>query len=452
MRRLLIPSVDSWFGFPNQEFINNPTMHLNYIQRCRVCGSAKLKPVINLGLQHLQGSFVKLGQDMPPNRRIPMELVRCDPEQEQDGCGLLQMAHSVPPQILYSTYWYRSGTNQTMTEHLKGIADEAVKLQDSPDPAAVLDIGCNDLTLLKQFPDNWTRVGIDPSNISRNAPPEGNIRVIPDLFPSLLLADPFPDTEFDVVTSIAMFYDLEEPVEFARSVRHVLAGDGVWILEMSYMPLMLAKNSYDTICHEHLEYYSLAVIERIMKRAGLKVFRLGINGINGGSLRCYICQDQFDPDVKPNWTEALNRIRESEFDMELDTDKPYVNFQGRIEKHRDDLMRLLRKLKKQGKSIHVYGASTKGNTLLQWCGIDSQIIDCAADRNPDKNQALTLGTCIQIVTEEESRARNPDYYLVLPWHFKTEFLDREKYEFHRLGRKTPGFIFPLPSLEVIEPE
>jgi hypothetical protein len=418
-------------------------MHLKHIQSCRVCNSKALTPVINLGLQHLQGSFVKLGMEMPPNRRIPCEIVRCDPTRDENACGLLQMKHSVPPSILYSNYWYVSGTNQTMRDHLNGIADEAIAMTDVGSNAnvAALDIGCNDCTLLMNYPAHWDCHGIDPSNTDPIKCP-GNIKIVKDLFPSYKISE-----HYDVITSIAMFYDLEDPVGFAMAINEHLSENGTWIFEMSYMPTMLAMNSYDTICHEHLEYYSLTVLERIMKLACLKIFRAELNDINGGSIRCYATHVGNNFNSPELWTKELVRLRESEFDMALDTDKPYASFQSRIENHRDKLMGILHRLKDQGKSIHLLGASTKGNTLLQWCGIDSRLIDCASDRNPKKNQAMTLGTCIQIVSEEESRSRKPDYYLVLPWHFRKELLERER----SVDGKHPGFIFPLPDVEVIEP-
>jgi SAM-dependent methyltransferase len=378
---------------------------------------------------------------MPPNRRIPCELVRCDPTRDENACGLLQMRHSVPPEILYSSYWYVSGTNQTMRDHLAGIAKSAIEICPT---GSVLDIGCNDLTLLNYFSENyWVRFGIDPSDVKLNAH-SGKINVVHDLFPSLKLGR----KKFDIITSIAMFYDLEDPVNFAENIRSYLKPEGVWILEMAYLPTMLANNSYDTICHEHLEYYSLSVLERIMEMAKLKIFRAELNAINGGSIRCYVCPEENLDERPKEWGLELKRIREAEFDMELDTDKPYASFQSRIENHRDELMVLLRELKQAGKTIHLYGASTKGNTLLQWCGIDARMIDCAADRNPEKNQAMTLGTCIQIVSEEESRSRQPDYYLVLPWHFSREILERERPMIDS-GTK---FIFPLPHIHIVGKE
>lgn len=418
-------------------------MHLGHRKTCRVCGSSALTPVINLGEQHLQGSFVKPGKEEPPLRKIALSLVRCDPTRDEKACGLLQMEHTVPPEVLYSAYWYRSGTNQTMRSHLQGITEEAVSLIGKS-KARVLDIGCNDGTLLKCYPQDFIKFGVDPSDVAQEI--TGDITAIQDIFPSEELTKVLQGEQFDIITSIAMFYDLEDPVSFCKEIKKALAPAGLWVFEMSYMPSMLKMNSYDTICHEHLEYYSLAVLEYILKQADLKIVDAVLNDSNGGSIRCYATHlDNFAFKKQ----EALTRIkllRQTEFDLELDTDKPYKHFQDRINVHKEQLLSLLKMLKKEGKSIHIYGASTKGNTILQWCGIDNRIIDVAAERNPDKYGAYTLGTDIPIVSEADSRAMKPDYYLVLPWHFKEEFLKREQETLN----SGVGLIFPLPNLEIIK--
>ena len=418
-------------------------MHLIHRHSCRVCGSQALTKVIDLGEQYLQGSFVKPGKELPPTRKIPTVLVRCNPTLDEKACGLLQMETTVPPEVLYSAYWYRSGTNQTMRSHLKGIADEARSMIRRKQKPLVLDIGCNDGTLLKSYPKEFTKYGVDPSDVAQSI--KGDIRVIQDIFPSEELISSLKGKKFDIITSIAMYYDLEDPVNFTRSIKRVLSPYGLWVFEMSYMPTMLKMNSYDTICHEHLEYYSLAVLEHILKRAEMKIVHATLNNINGGSIRCFATHAENFSFKKDEYLQRINDLRQQEFDLELDTDKPYKNFQDHINIHREQLSSLLRKLKKQGKRIHLYGASTKGNTILQWCGIDNRIIDAAADRNPDKHGAHTLGTDIPIISEEESRGMKPDYYLVLPWHFKEEFLEREK-ETIRKGIK---MIFPLPTVEII---
>lgn len=377
-------------------------------------------------------------------RKIPCEIVRCNPERDETACGLLQMKHGVPPEILYAAYWYRSGTNETMRSHLRGIAEQATNLLDKKQ-GCVLDIGCNDGTLLKNYPPEFIKYGVDPSDIAQEATGE-NLRVIQDIFPSEKLTEAIGERKIDIITSIAMFYDLENPVEFCLNIKNLLSESSIWTFEMSYMPRMLELNSYDTICHEHLEYYSLAVIETILKRAGLKIFEVSFNEINGGSIRCsatHEANDKYDSVENQNF---INQVRGREFDLSLDTDAPYLEFQTRIENEREKLRSFLLNLRDEGKRIHIYGASTKGNTILQFCGIDDEIIECAAERNPDKYGAKTLGTNIPIVSEAESRAMSPDYYLVLPWHFKAEFIERER----ETLEQGVGFIFPLPTIEIVK--
>ena len=377
---------------------------------------------------------------MPSTRRIPCTIVRCNPEADEDACGLLQMEHSVPPEILYAAYWYRSGTNNTMRSHLKTIVESIVSITTLK-KASVLDIGCNDGTLLSFYPSSYNKYGCDPSDVAREVK---NAIVVQDIFPSAQLDQILANKKLDVVTSIAMFYDLESPVDFVKNIKSLLSEKGIWVVEMSYMPEMLRLDSYDTICHEHLEYYSLAILEKICSVAGMKIFRIEFNPINGGSIRCYATHKENNSHDNLHDIKLINETRQKEFDLELDTDKPYLAFQQRILKLKNELHELLARLKKEGNRIHIYGASTKGNTILQWCNIDHDIIDYAAERNPDKFGATTLGTSIPIISEEESRSMNPDYYLVLPWHFRDEFLEREKMSLE----KGTGFIFPLPKIEV----
>jgi SAM-dependent methyltransferase len=372
-------------------------MHLTFRKSCRVCGSTALTQVINLGDQYLQGSFVKPGKEMPPMRKIPLSLVRCDPTKDEKACGLLQMEHTVPPEILYSSYWYRSGTNNTMRNHLKGIVEEAVSILNKSS-GSVLDIGCNDGTLFDFYQEGFRKYGVDPSDVAQEIDKQA-VTVIQDIFPSDELLSCLQETKMDIITSIAMFYDLEDPIAFAKGI----------------------------------------------KKSGMKIFNVTLNDINGGSLRYYAIHTTNFRNRNEEYLQNIRAMHQAEFDMELDTDKPYKNFQDRINVHREELIALLKKLKTEGNKIHIYGASTKGNTILQWCGIDNKLIDCAAERNPEKYGAHTLGTDIPIVSEAESRALNPDYYLVLPWHFKEEFIEREQETLQR-GTK---LIFPLPKIEII---
>lgn len=423
-------------------------MNLKHRFSCRICGNTHLTDVVDLGEQYLQGSFVKEGVADPSLRKIPTKLVRCDTSKNENGCGFVQMSVSTPPQILYTNYWYQSAISKTMRDHLKYIVDEASNTRRHRDPEylkpmlKVLDIACNDGTLLSNYAEMADKTGVDPSDIAKKIN-TARTSIINDLYPTPKLEGEY----FDIITSIAMFYDVENPIGFAQEIAKNLMDRGIWVLEVAYLPATLKQISYDTIVGEHLGYYSLSSLEHVFKSAGLRVFRAEINDVNGGSILCFVCKNEdFQFYEKPEHTAILNKIRMQEFDMELDTNKPYEIFASQVLIHKYELSKLINGLVAQGKTIHLYGASTKCNTLLQYCGFDSKTIPYAAERSPEKWGAKTLGTNIQIISEEESRKMRPDYYLVGPWHFKKEILEREKGTID----SGVGFIFPLPKIEVVE--
>jgi hypothetical protein len=253
-----------------------------------------------------------------------------------------------------------------------------------------------------------------------------------------------PDQKAKAITSIAMFYDLEHPRTFVADVAGALAESGIWVIELHYLPLMLKANAFDAIVHEHLEYYSLAVIERLIGEEGLEVVSAELNDVNGGSIRLFVGH-QGEHERRPEQLAALTALRVGEFELALDTPEPYEEFRLGAERVRDELIAMCEQIRDEGKIVHVYGASTKGNTILQYAGINSSHIQAAADRNPDKWGSETIGTTIPIISEEESRAMNPDYYLALPWHFLDEFLEREQLFLQRGGK----FIVPLPEVRVV---
>jgi SAM-dependent methyltransferase len=398
---------------------------------CRICGSG-LAGILDFGSQYLQGSFVKPGLSDPPERLFPMELTRCTGA----DCGLVQLRHTLAGHLLYGVYWYRSRINSTMREHLAWIANSAAELHGGP-PRRALDIGCNDGTLLECL-SQCERWGVDPSSAAEEV--SGDIHVIRDFFPST--APELRDGSFDIITSIAMFYDADDPVEFARQVERLLAPGGIWVVEVAHLPQILESNAYDGICHEHLTYYSLSTLNRALSDAGLAVSRAVTNTINGGSVCCFVTRAGERPDLADGSVEKITRQEE---EMGLGQPDVYAAFADRVRAHRESLRELLLGLRDQGSVVHVYGASTKGNTLLQFCGIDHALIPYAAERNPDKIGAHTLGTNIEILSEEESRRARPDFYLVLPWHFREEILARET-AIRAAGCK---MIFPLPRLELV---
>lgn len=366
---------------------------------------------------------------------------------DQDACGLVQTRHTVPGSILYRSYWYRSGVNRTMTENLHGIAREAEGLVSLEPGDLVVDIGCNDGTLLDGYQAQQLKyLGFDPSDVARYAREKG-YEVIGDFFSGRRLAERYPDQKAKAITSIAMFYDLEDPSAFVDDVASRLAEDGIWGMELHYLPLMLERNAFDAIVHEHLEYYSLAVLERLFAAAGLEAVAASVNDVNGGSIRLMIGH-RGHHELRPEHHQALQDLRLMEFELALDAPAPYEKFATGAETVRDDLAKLCRSLTEEGKTIHVYGASTKGNTILQYAGLDHNLIPYAADRNADKWGSRTIRTEIPIISEEDSRAMEPDYYLVLPWHFLDEFLERESAFFERGGR----FIVPMPEVQIVGPQ
>jgi len=409
---------------------------------CRICGSRQLAPVLNLGEQYISGAFPEPGGAQPVQRAVPLELVRCDMTQDQDACGLVQIRHTVPGAILYQSYWYRSGVNQTMTRNLHGIAAAVEGLTSLTAGDLVVDIGCNDGTLFDGYATRDLRfLGFDPSDVTRYAVEKG-YDVVRDFFNARSLRQRYLDRRAKVITSIAMFYDLEDPAAFVQDVADSLAEDGVWVMELHYLPLMLQQNAFDVIVHEHLEYYSLAVLERLFAEAGLEAVDGELNDINGGSIRLFIAHAG-RREASAEAAARLQALRVKEFEMALDSPTPYEEFARNVERVGHELRALCESIVADGKTIHIYGASTKGNTILQYADLDSRLIPYAADRNPDKWGSATR-TGIPVISEEDSRAMRPDYYLVLPWHFLDEFMQREREYLDGGG----SFIIPLPEVRV----
>jgi len=422
-------------------------LNLTVRHTCRICGS-KLTPVLSLGEQCTGSAPVRSPDEDPP--RIPLELVRCSPELNKKACGLVQLRHSTLQDVLYFDYWYRSGINQTMRNHLAGVAHKAEQMVQLNAGDVVLDIGCNDGTLLRSYTKpSLQLVGIDPAKNIGNQPINRyfngtDIKIVTDYFSRASFSKANPNSLAKVITSIAMFYDLEDPNSFVRDIKAILHTEGIWILEQHYLAAMLKWNAFDVICHEHLEYYALGPLEALLSRNSLQIVDVELNDINGGSFRLYV-QHTNSSSPTSEGLKHVQELRKSEAELALNTSAPYKSFVKRIEKIRDDLRTLILSEHDAGKTIYVYGASTKGNTILQYCGLNSDVVVAAADRNPAKWGLLTPGTHIPIVSEEEARATNPDYFLVLPWHFLPEFLEREK-EYLSSGGK---FIVPLPEVKII---
>jgi len=419
-------------------------MYIKLISKCRICSSENLSLVLSLGNQYLPGYTPKSNDPNPITEKFPLEVVRCDKEKNPDGCGLVQLRHSVNPEFMYERYYYRSGINQTMTTNLQEIVEQAkskVKLEQND---MVIDIGCNDGTLLKNYQSlDVKAVGFDPAKNMFEFSKESGAEIIIDYFNSNSYFSRFGDTKAKIITSIAMFYDLENPNTFVEDISKILHPEGVWILELSYLPSMLIQNAFDTIVHEHLEYYHLSVIEYLLQKFNLKVVDVFLNDVNGGSFRIFVKHEKHP--INENAQKRIEKLRSSEKEMQLNTEQTYNEFLQRCNSEKNKTMNFLKTEKQKRKTIIAYGASTKGNTLLQFYGIDNNLIEFVADRNPDKWGRTTIGTNLKIISEDEARAMNPNYFFVLPWHFIKEFKEREK-EFMKKGGK---FLVPLPTFKII---
>jgi 2-polyprenyl-3-methyl-5-hydroxy-6-metoxy-1,4-benzoquinol methylase len=382
--------------------------------------------------------------DSPPPVKVPLTLAL------DKKSSLLQLKQTAPFDKMYGNYWYRSGMNRTMTEELKGVALKAASLVNCSEGDVVLDIGCNDGTLLSFYPRELFRVGFDPAR---------NLREYAEKHANLIVTDYFTaegyfnklEKKAKIITSIAIFYDMEDPHKFTADLEAVLDADGLWIIQMSYLPLMLKQLAFDNICHEHLEYYSLSSFNYVIKQHGLKIVDVELNDINGGSFRIYVRKNNADDNLfatapyRDIAEYRISSIFEYEKILNLNDSGTYTSWFKKVLELKEKTVSFIKSEKSKGKTIWGYGASTKGNTLLQFFDLDNTLIDAIAERNPMKYGKRTVGTNIPITSEAEMRKAQPDYLLMLPWHFVSEFKLREK-EYLLAGGK---FIVPCPKFGII---
>jgi NDP-4-keto-2,6-dideoxyhexose 3-C-methyltransferase len=406
------------------------------LERCRICGNPQLVKVLDLGEQVLTGVFPRtIREDVTSG---PLQLVKCT---GQEACGLLQLGHSYDIGEMYGeNYGYRSGLNPSMVAHLAAKVARVRQLVDLRKGDFVLDIGSNDGTTLAAYPRTLglDLVGIDPTAEKFRSHYPAHVGLAADFFSAELISRLHPGRKARVVTSFSMFYDLEEPQRFMQDVHEVLADDGIWMFEQSYMPSMLEMNSYDTVCHEHLEYYALRQVKWMADRTGFRIVDLEFNDVNGGSFS--VAMAKSDGHVPESAQVALVLAREDA--AGLDTLDPYRKFAVQVEESRRELREFIANARAGGQVVGALGASTKGNVLLQHCGLGPEDIVAIGEVNQDKVGRTTPGTRIPIVDETELLARKPDYLMVLPWHFRQFFLGNPRFDAFTL-------VFPLPSLEIM---
>ena len=401
-----------------------PTIEYDH---CRLCGSKDLAPVFSLGNQYIN-DFVEESM-IGKGTKAPLDIVHCK------NCDLTQLKHTAPQELLYSRqYWYRSGVTNTMKNELKNIVKEVTSLVDLLDDDVVLDIGANDGTMLEFFDKNLITVGCEPAN---NLVEELATRcdlTIHDFWSESAYYEALKKINISkkakIVCAIGMFYDLDDPISFVSDIEKVLDSDGIFVAQLMTLAPMLEKNDLGNICHEHIEFYSYQSLVYMYEKCGLEIFKVSENNVNGGSYRIYA--RKFN---KGSITYSENA-----------TKKDLIAFKERIDEIKEKCLDFLQKEKSKGKSIHVYGASTKGNVILQYFGLDTKLIDAAAERSPEKFGRYTIGSWIPIISEEESRKLKPDYYFVLPWAFFDEMYARESKWLSEGGK----FIVPFPEFRIVD--
>ena len=407
---------------------------INKITKCRICGNEKFDTVLDLGNQYLSGFFPKkIDTDAYQG---PLKLVKCD--ETSGGCGHVQLEHTFDLPTMYGEdYGYRSGLNGSMVKHLKNKYEKISNFLTFNDDDIVIDIAGNDGTFLGFFPKNLRLVSIDPTSKKFSKYFLSNVDYIADFFSEKNYKNYFNDEKAKLVTSFSMFYDLEDPCQFAKEVNNILNSEvGIWVLEQSYMPEMLKVNSFDTVCHEHLSYYGMRQLKYIMDQSGLKVIDFEFNDVNGGSISLVVANKN---SVYEECVDKLNCLLQEEIDLGLNTVEPWREFEERINNCKIKFLEIIDNLKSQGLKIAALGASTKGNVTLQtW---DLTCIESIGDVNPDKHGAYAPGTWIPI-KDEDSVLNEYDIFVILPWHFRNFFVNNKKFK----GKK---LLFPLPNPELV---
>ena len=408
------------------------------IEKCRVCGNTHFNTALDLGDQYLSGIFPKfIDTNM---HRGPLTLVKCD--EETGGCGHVQLEHTFDLPTMYGqNYGYRSGLNSSMVKHLQSKYQKIANFLTFDDEDIVIDIAGNDGTFLGFFPENLRLLSIDPTSEKFSKYYKSNVKYESNFFSESIFKKHFGEEKAKIVTSFSMFYDLEDPCEFARQVNSVLDPEvGIWVLEQSYMPEMLRVNSFDTVCHEHLSYYGMRQLKYIMDQSEFKIIDFEFNDINGGSISVVVANK------KSKYEEATDRVNsliQEEIDLKLNTIEPWKEFSFRINECKLKFWQIINDLKSQGLKIAALGASTKGNVTLQTWNITANDIQVVGEVNPDKDGTFTPGTWIPIKSEDIV-IEEYDAFVILPWHFKKFFITSSKFKGKRL-------VFPLPNPEIIIP-
>ena len=418
---------------------------IQLLKKCKVCGSKDLTEVLTLNEQYLSPTFVKTNKDNPlAEIKSPLTLVLCDKSKSENNCGLLQLKEITDADLLYKDYFYRTATNDTMRKDLKELVDQVISIVKPADQSIVVDIGSNDCTMLNFYDKKFNLVGFEPAQNIKFIDKGKNIKVINNYFNSKNFKENFPSKKAKIITSCAMFYDLENPLQFVKDIEEILDEDGVWCCQISYLDSMIRFNNFYDICHEHLSYYSLESFEYLINKLNLKLFYAETNSVNGGSVRLYVCKKNSKKFEKLELTEKLNLLRKEEKNLKLTQSKTFLNFEKTVSSLRTKTIKFVDEIIDNKKIVLALGASTKGNIILQHFNLTKDKIPFISERNPDKVGLRCLGSDIELISEERARDINPEAFIVLPWNFKKEIVDRERKYLDNGGKLM--FVMPYPHV------
>jgi len=397
------------------------------INHCLLCKNKNIKEIFSLGNLFVS-NFVKK-RDIKKGLKAPLNLLYCN------HCSLIQLSHIAPQEIMYKRfYWYRSGVTKTMNLGLKNIFKESLKYIKMSSNDVVLDIGANDGTLLSYYKKkNFITIGCEPArNLQKFLKKNCNFTInnfwSKKNLNKILKINGLKKPK--IITAIGMFYDLEDPNIFIKDAADSLDENGIFVAQLMCLKSMIEKNDLGNICHEHIEFYSLKSIKYLFEKNGMEIFKIEENDINGGSYRIY-CRKFRYGSIKLPKENVLKLMK---------------GFVKRVKKNKQLIVRFINKKIKENKKIYLYGASTKGNTVLQYYGLTHKMIPFAAERSPEKWGRYTIGSGIKIISEKMARDLKPDYFLVTPWGFIKEFIKREKKWLKNGG----SFILPFPKFKLIK--
>ena len=418
---------------------------IKLLDKCKVCGNQDLIKVLTLDEQYLSPTFVLSNKNNElAEIKTPLTLVLCDKNKNKNNCGLLQLKEITDPDYLYKEYFYRTATNDTMRKDLRELVEQVLEISNPESEDIVVDIGANDCTMLNFYEEKFNLVGFEPARNIKFVDNGKKIKLINSYFNSKNFKDIFANKKAKVITSCAMFYDLENPIQFVNDIEEILDDEGIWCCQISYLDSMIRYNNFYDICHEHLSYYSLESFEYLINKQGLKLFYAETNEVNGGSVRLYICKKnskKYDKDV---FSEKLNYLRKKEKMLNLTSTETYLDFENIVNNLKSKTIKFVDKIIKNKKKVLALGASTKGNIILQHFGLTKDKIPYISERNPEKVGLKCLGSDIELISEEKAREINPEAFIVLPWNFKKEIVKRERKYLDDGGKLM--FVMPFPHV------